>query len=98
MNWDEELRAALRPEAPRRDLAPFVLARLRAPAPPPRRHAWQLAIVLLLLVLGTGLGVNRWRMVQRQQRARADARQLAAALHLASAQLAAVRAKVVRTP
>ncbi len=104
MNLDDELQAALRRQPPREDLAPKVLARLRAlpPASPKRPWSlapgpWRLRTALAVVVIFAAFGLFRYQRVQHQ-RARAAAQQLVAALHLASSELAAVRAKVVRAP
>ncbi|MGH9474786.1 MAG: hypothetical protein ACRD1C_00485 [Terriglobales bacterium] len=99
MNWDDELRSALCRQDPPRDLAALVRARLRASGPAPRRGwGWAAAVALVLVVILGGVGVQRWQMAQHQRHARADAQELVAALRLASSQLAAVRARVLRTP
>ncbi|MGH9414033.1 MAG: hypothetical protein ACRD0Y_09875 [Terriglobales bacterium] len=101
MNLDEELKSALQRQEPREDLAPKVLARLRLPQ---RGRDWglragRLRLAIALVVIVAGLGVLQWREhTQQQQRGRAAAQQLVAALHLASNELNSVRAQVVRTP
>ncbi|MGH9487808.1 MAG: hypothetical protein ACRD04_09515 [Terriglobales bacterium] len=99
MSLEEELRAALRREEPPHDLAPAVVARLHSPAPRPA-HGWSWAQtwVLLLVLAVAGFGVTRWAAMRQQRQARQDGQQLVAALRLASNELSAVRAKVVRSP
>lgn len=104
MNLDEELQSALRRQPPRGDLAPKVLARLRALPPASRKRSsplapgpWPLRAALAVVVILAAFSFFRWRQAQ-QVRAHAAAQQLVAALHLASSELTAVRAKVVRAP
>lgn len=97
MNLDEELKSALRPAAPRHDLLPGVLARLRATPQPVRSRRWQPLLAAVIVVALAAVGLLHWQQ-GRQQQARVAAQQLVGALHLASSELTAVRAKVVRAP
>lgn len=97
MSIESELKAALSRQPPREDLAPKVLARLRSAVPPAPAHRWRFALAIAIVLILAGAGMLR-RQQLRQRQARDAARQLVAALHLASGELAMVRAKVVRTP
>jgi hypothetical protein len=96
IDFEEELRRRMRPVSPRRDLSAGVLARLRQPPP---RHVgnrrWGMAAVLAAVVLAAVTGWGLWQ-ARRTAQARADARQLVAALQLASTHLEHARSQIVR--
>lgn len=102
---EQALRAALRPADPGDDFADVVLARLRMPGrlhTPARHylrmplHRWGLTAVLAACVIAA-VGLVRWRQQTVQwQRGLAARAQLLQALNIASANVNAVRAVVIR--
>ena len=89
MNLDRQLRDALAPKSPSRDLVEEVVGKLGAKQPlrpiaRPMTRIYALAAAIIVIV-SIGFGVARQRAINdEQRRAEAATRQLMTALHIAS--------------
>jgi hypothetical protein len=94
---EQALRRALRPQAPPRDLAGPVLARLRARPVAKRPYfAWLALAACLLLAAGAIVRYTRQQVQERE--ARASATRIISALNLASADLSRIQQRIRATP
>ena len=99
--FEQDLRRAMRPQAPPRDLAGPVLARLRSRPEAgrqrtPRYFAWLAIAACLLLLAGALIQVTRQQA--RRREAQASAARILAALNLASNDLSRIQQRIRTTP